>query len=339
MKVVKNIILFVIILTSVVFVVVSWLWFYSDDILTLNVIRKESKTIGVVMMGGVYGQALDGLIKGLNENGYFQNQNITYFVKDLEGDLSKTENAVEELKNEKIDLIYTISTPITEITKKLVNDIPIVFNIVGDPIGAGFAKNYSGSEGNLTGCTNLSSELSGKRLEIFKEAFPFIRRVIAFYNPSNKASLLSIISAKKAGEILNIDVSEVRIASLEDLKGSLNSLRFGIYDGIYIIPDALVVSHIDMIVEKSKQMNIPTMGHAESVADEGITLTYGANFIELGRQCATVVNSIFEGKEIKSIPLMTPERLDIVINKKVLDGMQLEIDNSVISRADKIIHD
>lgn len=305
--------------------------------------KKAAKTekkynIGVVMTGGAYQQALDGLKKGLGEKGFREGENVTFSIKDTRGNTDALKSVIEELIAEKPDIIYSISTPVTTQVSKISGDkLPIVFNIVGDPIGAGFAKSYAMPETNLTGCSNLSAELSGKRLEMFKEAFPNLKKVVTFYNPENKFSQISIENARNAAPVLNIEMKEIIVKDKDELEKALADITAGEFDGIFITPDAMVVSNADLIIKKSLELKIPTMGHEQTLAEKGVSLTYGANFYNMGVQCSSVAASVLSGQKPQTTPILTPDKFDIVVNQKNLESMGLTITDRIPKEADKVI--
>ena len=111
----------------------------------------------------------------------------------------------------------------------------------------------------------------------------------------------------------------------------------GNYDGFYITPDALVVSNIEMVVEKSKLLKIPTVAHEETLAEKGVSITYGANFFNLGVQCSRVLARVLEGESPRSVPVEIPQKFDIVVNKKALEQIGVNISKDVLLRSDRII--
>jgi putative tryptophan/tyrosine transport system substrate-binding protein len=295
-------------------------------------------TIGVVHTGGAYQQAFDGLKYELAKEGYNEGENVSFIIRDVRGDTAKLPEAINSLLKENPDLIYSISTPVTTKVKELASpDIQIVFNAVGDPLGAGFIKSYALPETNLTGCSNISAELSGKRLEIFKEAFPNINRVVTFYNPENAFSKLSVDNLRPAAIALGIELKEFEVKNLSDLKDALEIIKPGEYDGIYVVPDAMVVSNIELIIQKSSELKVPSMAHEQTLVEKGISLAYGANFYDLGSQCAPTVVSILSGQKSANIPVITPSKLDIIVNLKQIKEIGMEINSDITTEADKVI--
>lgn len=299
---------------------------------------KKVYKVALIYAGGAYEQAIIGLKDGLKNFGYSEGNNIEYISKDVQGDMNQVNSSALEMIELKPSAFYTVATPVTtQAWKTIGNKFPIVFNIVGDPIGAGFAKNYSSSGTNLTGCSNISAELSGKRLEIFKEAFPNLKKVVTFYDPTNAFSLLSIDNTRKAASTLGINLVEKQTKDLADLNSALSLIKAGEYDGIYITPDAMVVSKIELVISKALELGIPTMGHEETLAQKGVTITYGANFYQLGVQCASVIDAVLKGKQPQSIAIQVPKKLDIIINSHNLDLIKATITPEILGRSDKIL--
>jgi len=230
------------------------------------------------------------------------------------------------------------AAPLSPAVKKEVGEsLPIVFNIVGDPIGPGFIKSFAEPGMNLTGCTNLSASLSGKRLEIFKKAFPRIKKVVTFYDPANAFSILSIQETRKAASGLGIEVKEIFVKNADEIDKELAELRPGEYDGFYNTPDSRVVGLINKVVARANELKIPVMGHEEDLAVKGVALTYGANFYLLGRDCAIVVENIMRGNSPRTEPVISPSRLELIVNQKTLDAIGQNVSQTILSQADKII--
>jgi len=313
-------------------------WLYKETLFPELPGEEKAYKVAVVLLGGAYQEAVDGTIDEFENLGFIEGENIFYYIKDTQGDQEAIIPAAEELLQKNPDLFYTVSTPVTTNVWKTVGDqMPIVFNIVGDPIGAGFIKSFSSSETNLTGCSNLSAGLSGKRLEIFQEAFPLLKKVVTFYDPENKFSQLSIANTQEAAPKLGIEVVEVHVKTIEDLNEALATLKLGQYDGIYLTPDAMVISKVGLVVERAKELGLPVMGHEESLAENGVTITYGANFYKLGVQAAPIVYKVLKGEEPQNIPIQGPRELDTVINLRVARESGLTISPQVLGKADRVI--
>lgn len=300
--------------------------------------RNLQVRIGIVYPGGDYEQAVNGLKEGLKNLGYTEGLDVIYRIHNTEGQKDKTSSAVAQLIKEDAALIYTVSSPATNQVWKIVGDsVPIVFNIVGDPIGAGFIKSYASSGTNLTGCTNLSAELSGKRLEIFKEAFPEFARFATFYDPDNVVSAISVNNAEKAAKVLGVSIEKIQIKTADELKDSLAGIEQRQYDGFFLSPDALIVNNIDAVIKRADEIYMPIFAHEEGLADKGAVFSYGANFYQLGVQCADNVSLVLRGVQSSRIPVQIPRNFDLVVNSRQLDKLELFPSPEIIGRSDKVI--
>lgn len=332
----KKIIIFIAILFFIGLGTFGWL--YREKFFPKSPEEDKTYKIAVVLLGGAYSQALNGLKDEMKGLGYLEGKNIFYDVKDTKGDQKAIGQAVEELLKESPNLFYTISTPVTSKVWEIVKDrLPIVFNIVGDPVGAGLAASLSSSKNNLTGCSNLSAMLSGKRLEIFKEAFPYMKNTVTFYDPDNKFSQISINNTREAVPKLGVKVEEVPVKTVDDLAAALAALKPGQYDGIFLTPDAMVISKVELVVARAIELGLPVMGHEETLAEKGVTIIYGADFYQLGVQCAPTVLYVLRGQKPQDIPIQSPKQLYMVINLKTIQESNLIVSPEIMGKADKVI--
>ncbi len=300
--------------------------------------------IGAVSYGGSYQNAISGLKEGLKDFGWEEGKNISFIIVDAGGKPEEVKKAAQRFIQEKVDVIYSIATPVTKIVAEetLGKGIPIVFNIVGDPIGAGFAESYREPGGNLTGCSNFSAELSSKRLEIFKEAFSpkpeVVLKFVTFYDSTNAFSQLSIKVARETVKNLGgIKLEEVNVKTADELSNALASLNPGQYDGIFTTPDAMVIAKIELVTKRAAELKIPVMAHEDSLILKGATIIYGANFFDLGKQCSYVVNEVLEGGQPAHIPIEVPLKIDLVINLKAAKEIGFNIPQELLAKADLVV--
>lgn len=313
-------------------------WFYKDKLFPKPPKEEKVYKVAIVLLGGAYQQAVDGLKDELQRFGYTEGKNILYYIKDAQGDQEAIAPAAQELLKENPDLFYTVATPVTTRVWKVVGtQLPIVFNIVGDPIGSGFAKSFSSSETNLTGCSNLSAGLSGKRLELFRKAFPNLKKTVTFYDPDNKFSQLSIANTREAAPKLGIEVAEIHVKTTAEIERVLGGLKPGEYDGVFLTPDAMVISNVELVIKRAKELGLPVMGHERTLAEKGVTVTYGADFYPLGVQCASTVVYILKGQSPKDIPIQTPRELIMVVNLKSAQESGLTISEEILKIANTVI--
>jgi putative ABC transport system substrate-binding protein len=293
--------------------------------------------IGVVLQGGPYVGAVDGLRKGLAELGLEEGKQFILHVRDGKGDLKTSEQAAGDLEREKVDLIYAVSTSVTLAVKRATKTLPIVFYAGGDPAVAGLVESFRKPGGRLTGIYSGFVDLSAKRLEILKEMVPRLRRVVIFYNAGNPQSQMNLKVARDAARRLKVELLERRVASVEELRAGLRALRAGEADAFYPMTDNLVISQTALVIETARAKKLPTMfSEPDSVGDGGLA-GYGVSYRLIGRLSAKYVQRILLGANPGDLPVEQLDRLYFVINLKTAKALGLTIPQSVVQRADEVI--
>jgi putative ABC transport system substrate-binding protein len=293
--------------------------------------------VGVVLQGGPYLGAVDGLRKGLGELGLEEGKQLILHVRDGKGDLKAVELAAGDLEREKVDLIYSLGTRVTLVVKRATKTVPIVFNAGNDPVSTGLVESFRKPGGRLTGTYSRSAELTAKRLELLKEMVPRLRRVVTFYNPANLTTQLGVEIAHDAARQLKVELVEHRVGSVEELRAGLRALRAGEADAFCSMPDGMVISQTALIIDTASAKKLPTMFiEQESVAQGGLA-SYGVSYAAIGRLSARYVHQILLGANPGELPVEQVDRLYFVINLKTAKALGLTIPQSLLLRADEVI--
>jgi putative ABC transport system substrate-binding protein len=293
--------------------------------------------VGVIVQGGPYLGAVDGLRKGLADLGLEEGKQFILHVRDGKGDLKAVEQAAGDLEREKVDLIYSLGTRVTLVVKRATKTVPIVFNAGNDPVSTGLVESFRKPGGRLTGTYSRSAELTPKRLELLKEMVPSLRRVVTFYNPANLTTELGVKIARDAARQLKVELVEHRVSSVEELRAGLHALRSGQADAFCSMPDGMVISQSALIIDTARAKKLPTMFiEQESVAQGGLA-SYGVSYAAIGRVSARYVQRILLGADPGDLPVEQLDRLYFVINLKTARALGLTIPPSLLQRADEVI--
>ncbi len=301
--------------------------------------QQPGKTyrVGVVHLGGPYNAMMDGLRAGLKELGFEEGKQYVLHIRDVKGDPKALEPAAKALEQEKVDLIYSLSTSITLAVRRATASVPIVFYAGTDPVVVGLVKSYAKPGGRLTGVHSLTTELDAKRLQILKEMLPKLRRVAAFYDPGNRAAQESAKSVREAARQLRIEVVERHVRSVEDLRAGLQALKPGEVDALAHVADAVVTSQTRFVLEAARVKKLPAMSFERSFVTEGGLVSYGVNFHAVGHQSAKYVHRVLSGTSPADLPVERIDRFELVINVKTAKALGLTIPQSVLGRADELI--
>ena len=188
--------------------------------------------VGVLLQGGAYSPAIDGLRDGLRALGLEEGKQLVLQVRDAKGDLKLVEAAARSLEAEKVDLIYSVASSVTLTAKRATKGVPIVFYVGTDPVALALVESFRKPGGRLTGIHSGFTDLTAKRLELLKEMIPKLRRVVTFYSPDNPAAQRSIKIARGAAGRLKVGLVERPVASVEELRAGLRALRPGEADAM-----------------------------------------------------------------------------------------------------------
>jgi ABC-type uncharacterized transport system substrate-binding protein len=277
----------------------------------------------------------------LRELGYTEGQNIAIEYRYAEGKRDRYPELVAELVRLKVDLIVaTGGDPVIRAAKNATKTIPIVMTGGGtDPVEAGLIESLARSGSNVTGITNLSRELGGKRLELLKEAVPKLSRVAVLYDPANTNSVREVkelLPAAARALKLGIQIWEVRDATgFERVFAGLRKER---PDGLYV-PSAtpLMFANRKRIAAFALTSRLPWMSDNTVAVDSGGLMSYGVDQAASFRRVAYYVDRILKGAKAADLPIEQPTKFELVINLKTAKQIGLSIPPNVLARADRVI--
>ncbi len=293
--------------------------------------------LGVILQGGPYFAAVDGLRNGLRELGLEERKGFVLDVRDTKGDLKLVEAAARSFEEQKVDLIYALATSVTLAAKGATKNIPIVFYGGTDPVAVGLVDSFRKPGGRLTGVYGRFTDLTAKRLELLKEMIPRLRQVVMFYSSDNPASQMSMKIARDAARQLKVKLIERPVNSVDELRAGLRALRPGEADAFIYASDAMMVSQEDLIIDTSKAKRLPTMLSYQGDVANGALASYGESYHALGRLSAKHVQRVLLGANPGDVPIEQLDKPHFVINLKTAKALGLTIPPSLLARADQII--
>jgi len=277
-----------------------------------------------------------GLRDGLLELGYRENEQFVLGVRFTQGDLTALPAAARELVQYGVDIIVTSEDSPAKAAQMATTRIPIVFSVLGDPVGLGLIQSFARPGGNITGVTGLYLELSPKRLEVFHEIVPDLKRVLFLYDAADAAAVAEAKVYRDAAHRLGMVLVEKPVRTEAEAQATLAQTSKGEVDGI-LVPNRISLNIPGFILEMSSQRAIPTMCEVSFFVERGALASYGPELHEMGRQAARLVDKIVKGAKPAEIPVEVSPKVEFVINLKVAQALGLTIAPEVLYRADRII--
>jgi putative ABC transport system substrate-binding protein len=276
----------------------------------------------------------------LRELGYIDGRNVAFEYRYGDGKRDRYPKLAAELVRLKVDIIVAAGGDlIAGAAKNATKTIPIVMTGGGiDPVEAGLVESLAHPGGNLTGLTNLLTQLGGKRLELLKETVPKLARVAVLYDPATPLATLSVkevLPAAARGLGLTIQPWEVRAADeFERVFAAQNRER---PDGRYVPAGPLVNSNGKRIAGLALKSRLPSTYDNREAVDAGGLMYYGADLADSYRRVASYVDRILKGAKPADLPVQQPTKFELIINLKTAKQIGLTIPPNVLARADKVI--
>jgi putative ABC transport system substrate-binding protein len=279
----------------------------------------------------------EALQQGLRELGYKEGKNIAIEWRFAEGNLDRLFALAAELVGLKVAAIITGGPQVTRVVKKATVTIPIIMTQDTDPVGNGFIASLARPGGNITGLSNLSPELSGKRLELLKEIVPKLSRVAVFgtsNNPGNKQALKEIEVAAGA---LELKFQYHDVLSPKDIEPAFQSARKERADAALMMIAGTVELSRKRIPDLAAKSRLPAMYNRLEYVLAGGLMTYGVSLTDLDRRAATYVDKILKGAKPAELPVEQPTKFEFIINLKAAKQIGLTIPPNVLARADRVV--
>jgi putative ABC transport system substrate-binding protein len=298
--------------------------------------RTRPFRIGVLTESWGPTPAVVGLREGLLALGYREDEQFVIGVRFTQGDLAALPTAAREIVQLGVDLIFVSQASTAKAAKLTTDRIPIVFAGVGDPLGSGLVQSFARPGGNITGVTNLSLDLSPKRLELFRETLPGLRRVLHPYDPADAQAMAQVGVYREAARRLGIELLEQAVHSEAEAHSTLAKVWRGDVDGI-LAPDALSFNIPGFILEAAPQQAIPTMFAGAFWVERGGLASYGPDYYGMGRQSARLVDKILKGVNPGEIPVEVKPKIEFAINLKVAKSLGITIAPEILYQADRLV--
>ena len=275
----------------------------------------------------------------LQQSGYVEGNNTIIEQRYAGGRLERLPALATELVRLNVDILVTVPAGAAAAAKKVTGTIPIVFMGEPDPVGTGLVETLAHPGGNITGLADTHADLVPKRLQFLKEIVPSASRVGVLWNPANPSTREQLKIAQTAAPTLGLTVLPVDVTGPHrpDLDRAFSIIAKQNLGSLLVVGDPTLGAQRNGIAERSKQYRLPTAGPHRSWAEDGLLMSYGADFIDLSRRCALLVDKILKGTKPADLPVEQPTQFELVINMKTAKVLGLTIPGSVLLQANQRI--
>ncbi len=289
---------------------------------------EGAKKIGVIQIADHI--ALERARKGFEDEIKNTNPDVEIISKNANGDLTVVPSIIKSFQDKKVDLIYAIATPAAQGAKNGEKEIPIIFNAVTDPESADLLENLEEPEGNITGVSDYFSIEA--QLEEMISIFPDIKNIGVMFSTNEANSKFQIEELKKAAAGFGLNVVEVGVNNINDVSTAIKTIEPKI-DIFMAITDNTVSSASTIIAESLKEAKIPSFASEEGPVENGILISAGVDYVDLGKKAAGMASEILGGKKVSEVPVVFSTDTRKVVNKKTADALGLSEDDNLMKDA------
>ncbi len=282
----------------------------------------------------------EAFLQGLRGLGYVEGRNVVIEYRDAEGKFERLPALAAELVALKVDVILAGGGSHALAAKQATRTLPIVFIGSTDPVSSGLVTSLARPGGNVTGLSNLTSELVGKCLEQLKHAVPGVSRVAVLWQAGaldERTDKDMQKGAEVAARTLGVRPQFVEVRDPADFDRAFSEMTRARADALTVLPSSMFFNERRRLVDLAAKNRLPAVYPWREGVDAGGLMSYGPDLADLYRRAATYVDKILKGTKPGDLPVEQPTKFELVINLKTAKALGLTIPQSLLQRADEVI--
>src|SRR5262249_5093683 len=281
-------------------------------------------------------QRVARFVQRLRELGWIEGRTVTIEYRWAEGSNERAAEIAAEIVRLRVDVIFAQGTTSVIAEKKATAVIAIALAAVGDPVGSGLVASLSRPGGNVTGLSTQQTDTASKRIELFREMVPGLRRLAIMGNVGNPAVELELSEVQSTARALGLEATAFELLRAEDIAPAFDALK-GHADALYVCGDPLVFTNRIRVNTLAQGARLPTMYLLGEYVEAGGLMSYGPSVPDLYRRAADYVDKILRGAKPGDLPVEQPTKFDLIINVTTAKALGLTIPESFLLRADEVI--
>jgi len=302
--------------------------------------QKAMPVVGYLGSGspGPVASLVAAVRQGLSETGCVEGQNVSIEYRWAEGHYDRLSALAADLVSRKVDVIVAHGgTPSALAAKNATSTIPIVFTTVGDPVGIGLVASLARPGGNLTGFSNISTDLTPKLFELLSELVPQARVIALLWNPNNPAAERMTREMEEATRTKEVQLHILKASTESEIDAAFATL-VQLHAGALVIgSDSFFYKQRDQLVALASRHAVPAIYGSREFVAAGGPISYGPNLDGIFRQAGIYARRILNGEKPADLPVQQPARFELVVNLKTAKTLGLTVPPSILARADEVI--
>jgi putative ABC transport system substrate-binding protein len=281
--------------------------------------------------------SLVAFLQGLQQLGWTDGRNVRIDTRWGGGDASSIRRNAEDMVALAPDVIVATGNASMGPLLQATRTVPIIFNNVADPVGAGFVDSLARPGGNVTGFLQFEYSLSGKWLELLKQIAPQVTRAAVLRDPAITAGVGQFAIIQSVAPSVGVDVSAINMRDAGEIERAITAFAGSPNSGLILTASALAVVHRELIIALAARHKLPAIYYRRYYAASGGLISYGYDIVDQFRGAAGYVDRILKGEKPADLPVQAPTKYELVINLKTAKVLGLTVPDSLLARADEVI--
>ena len=273
---------------------------------------------------------------GLRKLGWIEGQNIVIERRWADGDTARLPALAAELIRLKPDLIATSGTPSAQAAQRATGSIPVVFNMVSDPVASGIVTNLARPDTNVTGVSNFFPAMISKLLELIGTVSG-AKRIAVLHDPTNPGKQLDVAMLQKGGSAAGITIDPVGIHGPDDVDAAFAAMAKTPPGALIVLVDGITLGNKQRIVTSAAQIRLPAIYQERTFVEAGGLMSYALNYCQHFQRAADYVDKILKGRKPSDLPIEQPATFQFVVNLKAAKLLGLNLPPPILAFADEII--
>jgi putative ABC transport system substrate-binding protein len=279
----------------------------------------------------------EAFLAGLHDLGYEASRNLVIEFRDGEGQPERMPELAADLARLPVDVIVLSGDASMAAARQAAETIPIVFALNSAPVETGVVASLARPGGNITGLSEITPELSGKRLELLHETVPNLTRAGVLWSPQFPGPALQFQEAEAASHVLGIELLPLPVRSTGDFEAAFQAAATGRAEALVVLTGSVVNPHATRVVELVARSGLPAIYGERLFVEAGGLMSYGANVADIWRRAATYVHKILRGAKPADLPVERPDRFDFIINYKTAQALGITFPHEILLQVTEVI--
>jgi putative ABC transport system substrate-binding protein len=301
--------------------------------------QLRRRRLGVLLIGTPESRSAQtaAYTRWLEEIGWKTAVNLDLEYRWATGNEQHLRDQATDIASRSPDVILVESSAGLSAMRQAAPSVPIVFVMVGDPVGSGFVNSLAHPGGTITGFTNFEPSMGGKWLEVLKEAAPSIATVAVLLHPDQPSHVNYWNSAEAASRVIGVRLTKMEMRNADDIERAFEKLPTGSEQGLMVFPHLVTASNRKSIIESAGRHRIPAVYGVRFFAKDGGLISYGVDSQDLFRRAFSYIDRIFRGASPSDLPVQAPIKFELAINLKTAKAIGLNVPPMLLARADEVI--